>query len=111
MEKGEDRIRPSITLVVRLGDTRSRVTAGQGDSLLAALKGAGLPVTSICGGRAACGSCKLAVGTAWIDRLPPPEKTERRLLSHLPGYRDGDRLACQIRLTTALDGLEIQMAA
>ena len=117
MEIGEDHIRPAptapaaIILIVRLGEIQSRVAASQGDTLLVALKRAGLPLTSVCGGRAACGSCKLAVGTAWIDRLPPPEKAERRLLKHLPDCRDGDRLACQITLTATLDGLEIQMAA
>ena len=112
MEEAEELIHPvSIELNVDVGEVSCRISANQGDSLLAALKGAGLPAISICGGRAACGCCKLAVGAAWIDRLPPPEKAERRLLAHLPDYHAGERLACQIKLTAALDGLEIRMAA
>ena len=110
MDQEEDG-RACLAVIVRIDDTRSRIAASQGVTLLAALKEAGRPVISICGGRAACGSCKVAVESAWAARLPPPEKAERRLLAHLPDYRDGDRLACQIRLSAALDGLEIRMAA
>ena len=100
-----------VAFIVRGQGVSSLVEAREGETLLAALKRTPLPVMSICGGRAACGSCKVAVAPAWIGRLPPPEKNERRLLAHLPGYRDGDRLACQIRLDATLDGLEIQWAA
>ena len=101
----------AIHLLVSRQETRSPIDARTGTTLLAALKEAGLPAMSVCGGRAACGSCKVGIGPAWRDRLPPPGKAEARLLRHLPDTGEGDRLACQITLTDRLDGLEIRLAA
>jgi ferredoxin len=101
----------AIDLLVRRQDARSPIRARNGETLLAALTKAGLPVMSVCGGRAACGSCKVGLDPAWSDRLPPPGKAEGRLLRHLPDVRPGDRLACQITLTPLLDGLEVRLAA
>ena len=101
----------AIGLLVRRQGARSPIKARDGETLLAALTKAGLPVMSVCGGRAACGSCKVGLDPVWSDRLPPPGKAEGRLLRHLPDVHAGDRLACQIILTPLLDGLEIRLAA
>lgn len=102
---------PTIDLLVWRQDARSAIKARDGETLLVALTQAGLPVMSVCGGRAACGSCKVGLDPAWSDRLPPSGKAEARLLRHLPDVQAGDRLACQITLTTRLDGLEVRLAA
>jgi CDP-4-dehydro-6-deoxyglucose reductase len=98
---------PTVAVIVKRRESADRIEARIGDTLLAALKRAGFPLFSICGGRASCGTCKTGIVPAWSARLPPPSQIERNLLACLPDSRVDDRLACQITLTAGLDGLEI----
>jgi CDP-4-dehydro-6-deoxyglucose reductase len=100
---------PSLTLSVAFrGETRA-VPAATSASLLVALQAAGAPILSICGGKASCGECKVAVDAAWADRLPAPNHTERRLLANLDDAGPLDRLACQLLLTPETDGLSVRL--
>jgi ferredoxin len=92
-----------------LGEELRQVEGEDGESLYAALHRAGLPLLSVCGGRASCGACRIQVTPVWWDRLPPALETERQLLAVLPGRREGDRLSCQVRLAAELDGLTIRV--
>ena len=86
---------------------RCRIVEGhQGEALLLALKRAGLPLAAICGGKGACGTCRVHIAPAWRDRLPAALKRELRLLD-FTNAADGDRLSCRIPLAAELDGLEI----
>lgn len=82
------------------------VEAFEGESLMVALKRAGLPLLAVCGGKGACGTCKVAFPENWLDKLPEPEKRELRLLTHIKAGA-GERLSCRIPLTPALNGLEV----
>lgn len=82
------------------------VAAFEGEALMVALKRAGLGLLAVCGGKGACGTCRVAFPKEWGARLAPPEKREIRLLSHLKAGPD-ERLSCQIILTAELDGLEV----
>ena len=84
-----------------------RVEATIGETLLIALKRAGMPLLAVCGGRAACGTCLIAVAPDWLPRLPPQSQVERNLLGAINEGEEYDRLACQITLAAAHDGLEI----
>jgi CDP-4-dehydro-6-deoxyglucose reductase, E3 len=91
-------------------DHEMHAVEGQnGESLYSALRRAGLPVLSVCGGRACCGACRIQVFAEWWAQLPPALDTERRLLSVLPGRAESDRLSCQIRLDERLDGLAVRI--
>ena len=76
-----------------------------GETLLTALTTAGAPIGSVCGGQASCGTCRLAIDPAWLDRLPPAKRNEQRLLNCLAGAAPHHRLACQITLGPAHAGL------
>jgi ferredoxin len=82
------------------------VEAYEGESLMTALKRAGLPLLAVCGGKGACGTCKVAFPPEWALRLNEPEKRELRLLTHIKA-RDGERLSCRISLTATLSGLAV----
>jgi ferredoxin len=82
------------------------VEAFTGESLMLALKRAGLPLLAVCGGKGACGTCRVAFTADWAARLPAPGKRELRLLAHLKAGAD-ERLSCQIPLTAELNGLEV----
>jgi 2Fe-2S ferredoxin len=98
---------PDLTLTLRLGETP--VAAAVGDSVLVALRRAATGIRCICGGRCACGTCRVRIAEAWQACLPPPARNEARLLAALPGTTGAHRLACQITLDTTLDGLAIEI--
>lgn len=82
------------------------IEAYQGEALMIALKRGGLGLLAVCGGKGACGTCRVGFAPEWSARLRPPEKRELRLLTHLKAGSD-ERLSCQIILTAELDGLEV----
>ena len=82
------------------------IEAHEGESLMVALKRAGLGLLAVCGGKGACGTCRVAVAPEWSDRLTEPGKRELRLLNHLKAGPD-ERLSCQILLSATLNGLEV----
>ena len=82
------------------------IEAFEGESLMVALKRAGLPLLAVCGGKGACGTCKVAFPSDWASKLTEPEKRELRLLTHIHAT-EGERLSCRIQLTAELNGLEV----
>lgn len=76
------------------------VTAPVGLSLLEALRNAGIPHASVCGGRARCTTCRVRVDSG-SRGLPPVEAIEAAALSRIGASADV-RLACQLRPTKSL---------
>lgn len=63
-----------------------------------------------CGGQAACATCHVFVDPAWIDQVGRADpETELPLLELGEGMEDNSRLACQIFVSGALDGLVLRM--
>jgi 2Fe-2S ferredoxin len=62
----------------------------------------------ICGGMAMCASCQCYV----LNDVELPEKSdeEEAMLSEAFHVKPNSRLGCQIQLTEAIDGLEIELA-
>ncbi|HAT75733.1 MAG TPA: ferredoxin [Flavobacterium sp.] len=62
----------------------------------------------LCGGMAMCHTCQCYA----LNEVNLPEKRETELatLSRLPNIKTNSRLSCQIPVTAALDGLEIELA-
>ena len=97
----------AIALSVDFAGLTRYVEASIGETLLVALKRAGMPLLAVCGGQAACGTCLIAIAPDWLPRLPPQSRVERNLLGAIGEGEEGERLACQITLAAAHDGLEI----
>ena len=76
------------------------ITAPVGHSLLEALRDAGIPHASVCGGRARCTTCRVRVGPG-AKGLPSPETLEASALHRIHAEKDV-RLACQLRPTKNL---------
>lgn len=74
------------------------ITTQPGGKLLNALAGAGVFVSSACGGGGSCGQCRVKVKSGGGDILP----TE---LDHISKgeAREGERLACQVAMKTDMD--------
>lgn len=101
---------PDIILIAADG-TEHGFEAPDGVSLMAAATGFGVPgILADCGGSASCGTCHVMIDAAWADRLPAPEPIERLVLetTAVPATPTS-RLACQIRLTDALQGLLVHL--
>lgn len=86
-----------ITISIN-GDPNLAITTSPGDKLLGALAGAGVFVSSACGGGGSCGQCRVKVKSGGGDILP----TE---LDHISKgeAREGERLACQVAVKTDME--------
>ena len=62
----------------------------------------------ICGGIAMCASCQCYVKSD--HELPEKSEDEEAMLSEAFFVNDNSRLGCQIRITEALKGLEVELA-
>jgi adenylate cyclase len=79
------------------------VRAKPGASLLEISRMNGIPLASVCGGRARCSTCRVKV-LSGADSLPAPNNAETTVLNRI-GVADDVRLACQIR---PAENLEVQ---
>ncbi|WP_299106766.1 2Fe-2S iron-sulfur cluster-binding protein [uncultured Winogradskyella sp.] len=62
----------------------------------------------VCGGMAMCASCQCYVNSD--HKLNAMEDEEDAMLSEAFNVKDNSRLSCQIPITEALNGLEIELA-
>lgn len=82
-----------------------------GQSLMAAATANGVSeIVAECGGTATCGTCHVWVDPAFADLLPDLDDREDDVLDGvIAERRPTSRLACQIALTTELDGVVVEI--
>jgi 2Fe-2S ferredoxin len=71
-------------------------------------------VTSIvaeCGGACTCATCLVHVDEKWFSVVGPPSTEEEDMLDFAFEVKPTSRLACQIKVTEALDGLIVRTPA
>ena len=83
--------------------------AEAGARLLEVAQAAGQPLEGTCEGQMACSTCHVIVDPQWFARLPRASEEEDDLLDLAANVTRTSRLACQIDLTAALDGLTVRM--
>ena len=97
-----------VTFVAAGGGERS-VEVADGDSVMEAAVENGVPgIDGDCGGNCACATCHVYVDAAWIDRTGERSEMESAMLDFAEGVEPNSRLACQITVTAALDGLIVR---
>ena len=62
-----------------------------------------------CGGMCACATCHVYVDADWQGRTGERTSMEKDMLNFAAATQDNSRLACQIPITQALDGLVVTM--
>lgn len=62
-----------------------------------------------CGGNCACATCHVYVDPAWLSKTGERSEMEQSLLEFADGMEENSRLACQIEMSGALDGLVVRM--
>ncbi|WP_448665039.1 2Fe-2S iron-sulfur cluster-binding protein [Sphingomonas sp. CJ20] len=91
------------------GHTTQDVDAPEGARLLEVAQNAGQPLEGTCEGQMSCSTCHVIVAADDFDRLPRASEEEEDMLDLAMGATRTSRLACQILLTPALDGLTVTM--
>jgi 2Fe-2S ferredoxin len=65
-----------------------------------------------CGGSMMCATCHVYVREPWAAKLPEMTATESEMLTMTASERrPSSRLSCQIVLSTALDGITVDLPA
>lgn len=62
----------------------------------------------ICGGMAMCASCQCYIKSE--HELPEKSDDEDAMLAEAFNVEDNSRLGCQLHITEAMDGLEVELA-
>jgi ferredoxin-2, mitochondrial len=93
------------------GEQRLEVDAAEGAVLLDVAQAAGQPLEGTCEGQMACSTCHVIIDAADFGRLPPASEDEEDMLDLAALTTRTSRLACQIVLTAALDGLTVHIPA
>ena len=91
------------------GSETREVEATEGLALLEVAQADGQPLEGTCEGQMACSTCHVIVAAEDFARLPPAREEEEDMLDLAAGATRTSRLACQILLTSALDGLTVRM--
>ncbi|MEQ1755870.1 MAG: 2Fe-2S iron-sulfur cluster-binding protein [Micropepsaceae bacterium] len=98
-----------LTVVDRNGKVHN--LQGRDDwSAMEVIRDANLPMSAECGGACACATCHVYVADAWLERLQPAAQQEVDMLDFGVAVQENSRLACQIKMTSDLDGLEVTLA-
>ncbi|WP_010545886.1 2Fe-2S iron-sulfur cluster-binding protein [Sphingomonas elodea] len=93
------------------GGAVQEVVVAPGARLLEVAQNAGQPLEGTCEGQMACSTCHVIVAPDDFARLPAASEEEEDMLDLAMGAVRTSRLACQIVLTDAMDGLTVRMPA
>ena len=100
---------PQVTFIAFNGTAHS-VDVPAGINLMRAATDYEVPgIDGDCGGNCACATCHVFVDAAWTARAGARNAREDEMLNFASELRDNSRLACQIIVTEALDGLVVAM--
>jgi len=99
---------PKVVFIERSGN-RKEVSAASNVSLLQVAHASGIDMEGACEGAMACSTCHVIVGEDWFAKLPAAHATEEDMLDLTYGVARTSRLACQVTVTEALDGLTVRL--
>ncbi len=98
-----------VRFIAADGSVTREADAAPGDRLLDVAQADGQPLEGTCEGQMACSTCHVIVEPQDFDRLPPATEMEEDMLDLASGATRTSRLACQIFLDDALDGLTVRI--
>jgi ferredoxin, 2Fe-2S len=102
---GQDMVK--VTFVEPDGSERT-LDGDNGFSLMeVAVRNGVAGIDADCGGACACATCHVYVDPEWFGKVGEPGDMEKDMLEFAGEPRETSRLSCQIRLSTALDGLKV----
>lgn len=101
-----------INVIVKTRDGSAHaIQSATGGSLMEAIRKADIyEIVALCGGSCACATCHIYVESGPESIRRAASEDENDLLDSSDHRRSNSRLACQIDLDDALDGLVVQIA-
>lgn len=100
---------PTLTYIEANG-TAHTVQGGEGSNLMEIAVANLIPgILGDCGGSCSCATCHTYVDPNWLARVPAATDEELEILDGALDVQDNSRLACQVVLTEALDGLVVRI--
>jgi 2Fe-2S ferredoxin len=108
--EGLQRTLPKVIYVGETGRERA-IDAAVGESIMTAAVKNGVPgILGECGGNASCATCHVWVREEFLPVVGPPGDVEDDLLDlGVSDRRPTSRLACQVTVTQALDGVTVDV--
>lgn len=101
----------NITVEDREGNVAELIApTDMGLSLMEFLKASEYDVLATCGGMALCATCSVDV-LEGEEKLNEMSDDEYAMLDTLPDLLPNTRLACQLQLSPAMDGLKVRLHA
>ena len=98
---------PSITFTDSTGTART-VEGVAGATVMETAVRHGIPeIVAECGGACACATCHVYIGDAFMAVVGKPSGMEEDMLDFAYDVKPNSRLSCQVKLTPALDGLQV----
>ncbi len=99
----------SITYIEHNG-TEHTIEAEEGTSVMMNAVDNSVPgIDADCGGACACATCHIFVPAQWQDKTGERNPMEESMLQLAEGVEDNSRLACQIDVSSEMDGLVVHM--
>lgn len=96
-----------VTFIDYQGTERT-IEANVNDTVMETATRNGVPgIDADCGGACACATCHVYINSSWTDVVGGAEELEKEMLEVAEGVEDNSRLACQVKLTHAMDGLVV----
>ncbi len=99
---------PKVVFIEPSG-SRKELNAAANITLLQVAHASGIEMEGACEGCMACSTCHVIVADDWFAKLPAAQANEEDMLDLTYGVTRTSRLACQIVLTDALDGLTVRL--
>jgi 2Fe-2S ferredoxin len=96
-------------LVTDLDGVEHAVDAMLNWTVMEIIRDGDLPMRAECGGSCACATCHVYVDPDWAAKLPAMESEERDTLDGGFEIEANSRLACQLVMTTELNGLRVTL--
>jgi len=101
---------PNLIVTTRSGEVH-RIEGSEGTSLMNIIRDAGMDeLLALCGGCLSCATCHVFVNGNQLELLPPMSDDENELLESSSHRLKNSRLSCQINMSEALGGLEVEIA-
>jgi len=101
---------PTIHVTDRVGTTHT-VQVDNGLTLMEPLRELDDGIEALCGGMCSCATCHVFVTPEWFSKLGTLHSDELELLESTENFRAGEsRLACQVKVTDALNGIRLTVA-
>lgn len=96
-------------IFVEKNGTRKEIETTSKTTLLHIAQANDIDMEGACEGAMACSTCHVIVADEWYGKLPEPTEAEADMLDLTYGVSRTSRLACQIAVTEALDGLTVRL--